>query len=175
MPQVDRERPTVEARHVHEWNRFIQQQMDARGWRQADLVRASGLSRQHVSNMLRDTREHLGQMPDDDTIAAISTGFGLPDEAVRRVASHALAGIGEGHEPVRVGLGDVSIDELLEEIRRRVVANATAEGRLIMHTRVGPVPFDEPTPENVAIRERLTEQRQALEAGDQAPHRSSQH
>lgn len=41
---------------MHEYRRFIQRELDNRGWRQKDLVQKSGLSRQLVSNILRDER-----------------------------------------------------------------------------------------------------------------------
>ncbi|WP_343466394.1 helix-turn-helix domain-containing protein [Rhodococcus aetherivorans] len=104
---------------MHEFKRFIQQQLDARGWKQADLVRKSGLSKQHVSNMLRDTREHLGQMPDEKTIRALADGFQLPAEVVRTAASRALAGYSDEGQPLHVDIHQVPLDTLLNEIRRR--------------------------------------------------------
>lgn len=104
---------------MHEFKRFIQQQLDARGWKQADLVRKSGLSKQHVSNMLRDTREHLGQMPDEKTIQALAGGFQLPAEVVRTAASRALAGYSDEGQPLHVDIHQVPLDTLLNEIRRR--------------------------------------------------------
>jgi len=104
---------------MHEFKRFIQQQLDARGWKQADLVRKSGLSKQHVSNMLRDTREHLGQMPDEKTIRALADGFQMPAEVVRTAASRALAGYSDEGQPLHVDIHQVPLDTLLNEIRRR--------------------------------------------------------
>ena len=104
---------------MHEFKRFIQQQLDARGWKQADLVRKSGLSKQHVSNMLRDTREHLGQMPDERTIRALADGFQIPAEVVRTAASRALAGYSDEGQPLHVDIHQVPLDTLLNEIRRR--------------------------------------------------------
>lgn len=37
---------------MHEYRRFIQSELDTRGWRQSDLARASGLSRQLVSTIV---------------------------------------------------------------------------------------------------------------------------
>lgn len=104
---------------MHEFKRFIQQQLDARGWTQADLVRKSGLSKQHVSNLLRDTREHLGQMPTEKTIRALAEGFQMPAEVVRTAASRALAGYSDEGQPLHVDIHQVPLDTLLNEIRRR--------------------------------------------------------
>ena len=85
---------------MHEFKRFIQQQLDARGWKQADLVRASGLSRSHVSKLMRDDREHLGQMPEADTLAGLARGFTIPEEIVRTAASRALVGYEDDGHPI---------------------------------------------------------------------------
>lgn len=105
---------------MHEFRRFIQGELDARGWRQADLVRASGLSRQHVSQILTDTRDNLGQMPDAATLTGIADGLGVPAERVRTAAARSLVGYTDSGEPLTPALQDVSIDALLNEIRRRV-------------------------------------------------------
>ncbi|MBF6340670.1 helix-turn-helix transcriptional regulator [Nocardia abscessus] len=112
---------------MHEFRRFIQNELDARGWKQADLVRASGLSRSHVSKLLRDHREHLGQMPDDSTIAALAKGFGLPMEVIQTAASRALAGYSDNDAPLQIDLRTVSTEALLREVERR---SATAEAML---------------------------------------------
>ena len=53
---------------MHPYRKFIHSEMDARGWKPADLARRSGLSRQTLSKILNDDRARLGQMPDDSTI-----------------------------------------------------------------------------------------------------------
>ena len=108
---------------VHEYRRFVQAALDTRGWRQADLVRHSGLTRQLVSSILTDDRDHLGQMPDDSTIVGLARGLGVPAEAVRTAAARALSGYVDDGRPLTPNLGEVPIDELLGEIRRRVVGD----------------------------------------------------
>lgn len=105
---------------MHEYRRFVQSELDARGWKQADLVRRSGLSRQVISKILRDDREYLGQMPDESTLAALATGFEVPIERVRTAAARALARYDDDGEPLTADLSSVSIDALLQEIKRRV-------------------------------------------------------
>ena len=113
---------------MHEFKRFIQQQLDARGWKQADLVRASGLSRSHVSKLMRDNREHLGQMPEADTIAGLARGFSLPEETVRTAASRALVGYEDDGHPIQFDLTEVSTDVLLQEVRRRIESTGAHHG-----------------------------------------------
>ncbi|MFC9765782.1 helix-turn-helix domain-containing protein [Rhodococcus jostii] len=105
---------------MHEFRKFIQRELDARGWKQADLARRSGLSRSHVSKLLRDDRQYLGQMPDEETIRALADGFALTEEVVRTAASRALAGFSDDGGPLQIELADVPTDALLEEVRRRI-------------------------------------------------------
>lgn len=112
---------------MHEFRRFIQAELDARGWIQADLVRRSGLSRAHVSKLVNDPRPALGQMPDESTLEGLAQGFGVNVDVVRTAASRALAGYVDGGDPITVELEDVSTDALLHELRRRI--EATEERR----------------------------------------------
>lgn len=105
---------------MHEYRRFIQQQVDTRGWKQADLVRSSGLRRQLVSSILSDSREHLGQMPDDSTLEGLAKAFGVPVEVVRIAAARSLVGYIDDGSDLTIQLQDVSTDALLNEVRRRI-------------------------------------------------------
>lgn len=112
---------------MHEYRRFIQEHLDSRGWKQADLMRASGLSRQLIHSVLSDDRDHLGQMPDDTTLAGFAQGFSVPVEHVRTAAARSLARYTDDGSALTLNLQDVHIDALLSEIRRRVNAVPTAE------------------------------------------------
>jgi len=101
---------------MHAYRRFVQEQMDRRSWRQADLVRESGLSPQVVSRMLVDSRDSISQMPDDATVEGLARAFAVDRSVV-------LAAIGEAmgipSTVVRADLDDVSLDDLMGELRRR--------------------------------------------------------
>lgn len=103
---------------MHEYNRLIQQGLDERGWKQADLARRGGLHRSLISKILKDDRDHLGQMPDDATMEGIARGFGIPVERVREAAARSLVGYIDsgGGDP----LDSYSTDYLLDVIRRRM-------------------------------------------------------
>lgn len=105
---------------MHEYRRFVQQQLDDRGWSPADLVRRSGLSRQLISKILNDDRHHLGQMPDDSTLEGLAQGFGVPAEVVRTAAARSLVGYTDDGSALTIQLRDVSTEALLNEIRRRI-------------------------------------------------------
>jgi len=77
---------------VHEYRRFVQDELDARGWKPAELARQSGLRRQLVWKILHDNRPTLGQMPDESTIEGIARGFGIPVDRVRIAAARSLRG-----------------------------------------------------------------------------------
>lgn len=112
---------------MHEYRRFIQDNLDSRGWKLPDLMRASGLSRQLLHRVLNDNRDHLGQMPDDSTMEGIAKGFGVPVERVRTAAARSLAGYTDDGSALTLDLQDVHIDALLNEIRRRVRAVPTSQ------------------------------------------------
>jgi transcriptional regulator with XRE-family HTH domain len=106
---------------------FILEQMDARHWRQADLVRASGLSRSHVSKMLKDTRPHLAQIPDGTTLSGLATAFKMDVSEVRRVATRAV-GVNADPAPTMVfGLRDATDAELLSELQKRLAARVISD------------------------------------------------
>lgn len=104
---------------MHEFRRFIEQQLAAREWRAADLVRASGMRAQQVSKLLTDNRDVLPQMPSADTLAALKSAFtGVPIEAIRAAA---LRGMGVPNVPeIMVDLDAVDDDLLIAEVRRRM-------------------------------------------------------
>jgi transcriptional regulator with XRE-family HTH domain len=60
---------------MHALGRFITELMDARSMSRPDLERTSGLSRQHLHQLLDDRRTHLGRMIDHTTITALATAF----------------------------------------------------------------------------------------------------
>lgn len=105
---------------MHEYRRFIQEHLDGLGWKQSELARASGLSRQLIHSILSDDRDHLGQMPDDSTLEGIAQGFSVPVERVRTAAARSLVGYTDDGAALTPNLQDVHIDALLNEIRRRV-------------------------------------------------------
>lgn len=108
---------------MHEFRRFIQKQLDDQGLRQADLATRSGLTRSHVSKLMRDHREHLGQMPDSETIDALARGFGVPAERVRTAAARSLARYSDDGSPITIELGEIPTDALLNELKRRIEAS----------------------------------------------------
>lgn len=109
---------------MHAYRAFIQSELDARGWTQADLVRHSGLRRQLLWNILNDDRDAISQMPEDKTLQAIADGFGIPVERVRAAAQRSLRGYATSDE-APPGMDEVvrslPTDVLFAELRRRTL------------------------------------------------------
>ncbi len=111
---------------THAYRAFIRAEMDARGWKPADLARRSGLSKQTLSKILNDDRPHLGQMPDQSTVEGLAAAFGVPVERVRKAAAQSLVGyVGDQTD----SLDDYSTEYLLEVIRRRVATDLPMAAR----------------------------------------------
>lgn len=105
---------------MHALRRFIQNEMDERGWQAKDLVKASGLSKQLVSQLLNDDREVLPQLPKTDTLAAIARAFsGLSLGHVTTIAVQAL-GVPDVQPPIVVHeISKATDTELLLELLAR--------------------------------------------------------
>lgn len=106
---------------MNEFKRFILNQMGQRGWRAADLAKESGLSKQHVSKLLNDERDVMDQMPAQATIDGLARAFtGVPITAIRAKAVQGLGVPAADLPPMVLDLQEVSVDALLEEIKRRI-------------------------------------------------------
>lgn len=113
---------------MHEFRRFIEDLMALNDdMKPAGLARASGLSPQHISQILNDDRDVMKQMPEDKTIDGIAAAFpGVTKTMVRTAAVRAL-GVPAADTPAMVlDLHDISVDMLLGEIRRRIEGNQNA-------------------------------------------------
>lgn len=109
----------MESSVVHEFRRFIQQQMDLRNWTQAELARQSGLSRQQISRLLADPRPRLARLPEPETITGLANAFvGVSEKTIRAVAAKAAGAQIEGFPDL--DLEAVSSDLLLAELQRRL-------------------------------------------------------
>jgi transcriptional regulator with XRE-family HTH domain len=106
---------------MHALRRFIQSELDTRGWQARDLVKASGLSKQLVSNFLNDDRDVLPQLPRTATLEALAQAFNVTTAHVTTVAVEAL-GIPDVQAPAVVHqIQDVDDEVLLRELLRRAI------------------------------------------------------
>ncbi len=113
---------------MHELGRFIQGLMDGRGWTQADLARASGITRQTVSRLL--IKDHLGRMVSDETIAGLHKAFPEVSEgAFITKAAEALGVPIDRLETVDPDVSQLSDEALLGILAGRLKERRSADGR----------------------------------------------
>lgn len=113
---------------AHALTTFIREQMQRRGMEQAQLVAASGLSRAHVSKLVRDERDEIVRPHDRDTLRRLAEAFGVTYEHILGLELQALGLIAEPGELV-VQLYESSDAELLNELGRRLMVRGAVEGR----------------------------------------------
>lgn len=105
---------------MHAYSRFIQEQLDARGWTAAELSRQSGISEATLSRIIKDPDERLAGMPDEETIGKLARGFGIKPGVIVAHAATARYGVPVG-EPVEIAnAAGVSNDELVRELEHRL-------------------------------------------------------
>ena len=97
--------------------------MDKRGWRPVDLVRASGLSPQLVSNLLSDDRDYLDALPKRETLRSLAWAFHIEDAVVLQAAAAAF-GVPLGQVPAP-GPDSISDEVLIAELARRLGLKAS--------------------------------------------------
>lgn len=103
---------------MHAYRRFVQAEMDRRGWKAADLHRASGISPQSLSKILNDGRAQLQQRPDATTVAGLARAFDV-DETV--VLTHVAEAMGLPTNPVPIlDVAAISNAELLRILAERL-------------------------------------------------------
>lgn len=114
---------------MHALSRFIEEQLEVNGWTQADLVRQSGLSKQHLSKMLADDRDRLPRLPTEATLLGLARGLRVPLNVVVLRAAQAC-GVPVDVTQVEVGSPRaMSTDQLLAEVRRRIELGGAGDGR----------------------------------------------
>lgn len=113
---------------MHALRRFIEQQLEDNGWTQSDLVRQSGLSKQHLSKMLNDDRDKLARLPTEETLLGLAQGLRVPLNAVVLRAAQAC-GVPVDVTEVEVSSARaLSTDQLLAEVRRRIRVVEASDG-----------------------------------------------
>lgn len=104
---------------MHALRKFVQDQMDTRNWRAADLAARSGISKQVISGLLTDDRDTVDRMPTEKTIAGLCKAFSVSRDAVLAVVGEAM-GLPVGRPTVIYDASRVPNDELIRELARRL-------------------------------------------------------
>ena len=113
---------------MHALGRYIQELMDARGWKQADLVRASGLSRALVSRLV--TKDTLGRMVEENsTIAGLARAFPeVGEEAFITKSAEALGVPVDRLVVVDASMERISNRALLDLLAQRLGESTSERG-----------------------------------------------
>lgn len=94
---------------------WLQSQLNERGWRQADLVRASGIHSGYLSKLLTQER-----MPGVETCQAIARAFNMRDTDVMKIAGLAASTEPDDQTPsIRELVG--TFNELDDENRETIL------------------------------------------------------
>lgn len=104
---------------MHELGRYLQRELDVRGWSVSDLSRRSGISRQTVYNLINDNREHMDQTPQRKTVNGLSEALGIDPVEILIVSAQAL-GVPVELRPASAGLANVSNEQILMELASRL-------------------------------------------------------
>lgn len=102
---------------MNEYQRFIQDELDKRNWRPADIENRGGPSRQLISKILNSKREVLDQRPKQETVEGLAKVFGISADVV---LAHIAKAMGFPLSLEKADLHNASDDDLLEEIRKRM-------------------------------------------------------
>lgn len=106
---------------MHAFRRLIQARMDERGYKPADVVRLSGLSRQTLHSILTDSRDTIKEMPSRRTVQVLAEALRMPADQLLVAAAEAY-GVPVTAPILVPTVTDVTDSELARELLRRAVA-----------------------------------------------------
>lgn len=103
---------------MHAFRRLIQTRMDERGYKPADVVRLSGLSRQTLHSILTDSRDTIKEMPSRKTVQVLAEALRMPADQLLIAAAEAY-GVPVTAPVLVPTVTDVADSELARELLRR--------------------------------------------------------
>jgi transcriptional regulator with XRE-family HTH domain len=112
---------------MHAFRRLIEQRMDERGYKPADVVRLSGLSRQTLHSILTDGRDSIKEMPSRKTVQVLAEALRMPTDQLLIAAAEAY-GVPVAAPVIVPTVTDVTDSELARELLRRAVDRDRASG-----------------------------------------------
>ena len=101
--------------------------MDERGYKPADVVRLSGLSRQTLHSILTDSRDTIKEMPSRKTVQVLAEALRMPADQLLIAAAEAY-GVPVAAPVMVPTVTDVSDAELARELLRRAVSREEGFG-----------------------------------------------
>jgi transcriptional regulator with XRE-family HTH domain len=115
---------------MHAFRRLIQARMDERGYKPADVVRLSGLSRQTLHSILTDSRDTIKEMPSRKTVQVLAEALRMPADQLLIAAAEAY-GVPVAAPVMVPTVTDVSDAELARELLRRAAAREQGSGAAV--------------------------------------------
>jgi transcriptional regulator with XRE-family HTH domain len=127
---------------------FLTEILRERGWSPAELARASGLSRQAISNYLNEAR----RTPDEHALAALAHALGYPPEILYQAAGIPITSTPEMTPDIAAviqamsGLPESWQAKLADDARKlrefyeRTEAERLEKERLAARKKTGPLP-----------------------------------
>lgn len=113
---------------AHALAEFLRRQATERGWRNRDLERESGLSKQLVSRYLRDDRDTLTRLPEKATIEGFAKAYRVSPEFLLGKAIESL-GLGYTSGDFVNSVATASDRDLISEIESRLANRAATPAR----------------------------------------------
>jgi len=110
---------------MHALQRLLRDGLARRGWNQSDLARASGLSKQVVSKLLREGRAPVARLLRDTTVEGLARALQVDVGVVRAAVAEEMGLPGSEVQVVYDARG-VADDDLIRELSRRLVAASAA-------------------------------------------------
>ena len=104
---------------MHALQRLLRDGLARRGWSQSDLARESGLSRQSVSNLLREDRSPVARLLRETTVDGLARALQVDAGVVRAAIAEEMGLPGSDVQVVYDARG-VADDDLIRELARRL-------------------------------------------------------
>jgi transcriptional regulator with XRE-family HTH domain len=112
--------------------------MDERGYKPADVVRLSGLSRQTLHSILTDSRDTIKEMPSRRTVQVLAEALRMPADQLLIAAAEAY-GVPVAAPVMVPTVTDVSDAELARELLRRAVDREENGGSVLPPLRLSDI------------------------------------
>lgn len=117
---------------MHEYRRFVEAEMTARGWNANRLSEYAGLNRQTVYNIVKDDRDRLTQIPKAETIDGLAKAFSISRE---KILTRVAAAMGLPVTSFDADLSAATDDELIRELTVRLKRSATPSNLVDLNRR----------------------------------------
>jgi len=104
---------------MHELGRYLQREIDRRGWSIGALARHASISRQTLYSLIKDDREVMDQTPQRKTINALAEALNVDPLEILTASAKAL-GVPIDESKLGASLGTATNDQILAELSSRL-------------------------------------------------------